>query len=135
MISTCFCSRLFQNHCFFVLCPFLPRVKHNFFLGPPTPPFFSFSSRFQLPKQQQQQIIAKFVIFSCIIISLTHMGSDLSKLHHSAPYCPTQELPKKLHATSRHPKLIAHVHNFKIVLSKRNTHNKVHSLCFYDQIS
>ena len=45
-----------------------------------------------------------------------HMGSDLSKLHHSAPYCPTQELPKKLHATSRHPKVIAHVQIFKIVL-------------------
>ena len=80
---------------------------------------FSFSSRFQLPSQQQQQIIAKFVIFSRILISLTHMGSDLSKQHHSAPYCPTQELPKKLHATSRRPKLIAHVHNFKIILPRQ----------------
>ena len=51
--------------------------------------------------------------------SFPHMGSDLPKLHHSAPYCPTQELPKKLHATSRHPKLIAHVHNFKIILPRQ----------------
>ena len=104
----------------FVLCPFLPRVKNDFFflvhlhLHKKVPLFFFFfeiSTALTATTTNHCQV--------CYILPLPnfpHMGSDLPKVHHSAPYCPTQELPKKLHATSRHPKLIAHVHNFKIIL-------------------
>ena len=104
-----------------------PESNIIFFLGPPKNPhkkvplfffFIEISTALTATTTNHCQV--------CYILpypNFPHMGSDLSKLHHSAPYCPTQELPKKLHATSRHPKLIAHVHNFKIILPTHYTMN------------
>ena len=123
LVNTCSCSRLFQNH-FFCFMPFPAQSQKYFFflvhlnLHKKVPLFFFF---FEILTALTATTTTNHCQV-CYILPLPifpHMGSDLPKLHHSAAYCPTLELPRKLHATSRHPKLIAHVHNFKIILPRQ----------------
>ena len=106
-LCTCCCSCLLQYH-FICFMPFPAQVNYNFFLDPLLKPrlkmccFFLFLQDFNCPHSNnnlscQDCYVLLYPIFP-------HMGSDLPRLHHSAPYCPTQELPRKTSRNLSPPK-------------------------------